>query len=151
MQKFYRAKSFHELKAHWDNVLKEDGFKDIEKEIAGTTVLKTCSMSVFYRRGEKNIEITELVKENRTIYYQILTESIAKEQHFDDESDRLIMERTAEGFKISDISLELKSLGRTKFNRDTIRYIRRRYEHRWKIRQWSQMDMVSRKKKLPIP
>lgn len=145
MQKFYKTKQFNELKQAWDKILENSGFVDIEKEKNGERVLKTCSMSIFYRRGPKNIEITDLIKDHRQSYYQLLAEHVAKELAFEDESDRIIMQRTSEGYKISEISLELKALNKAKFNRDTIRYVRRRYENKWGIKNWKPEQMVSRK------
>ena len=67
------------------------------------------------------------------------------ETEFEDEADRLIMEWTAEGREIKEISIELKKLGMRKSYRNTIRFVRRRYEDKWGIREWKPEEMVSRK------
>lgn len=136
----WRSKEFEALQKEWDERLKETGFEDIEKNIGGERVLKQSS-DYAYRRKEH----TQVYRENKLSYFMLLAEFLAKERNFDDESDRLIMMRTSDGWTIQEISQELKSLGKNKFNRDTIRYIRRRYENRWGIRAWKPEQMVSRK------
>src|SRR5665213_3798234 len=124
------------LQKKWDRILAETGFEDIEKEIGGERVLKQ-SADYAFRRAEH----TETYREAKLTYHSLISEHLHT-SIFDDASDRLIMERTAEGSSIAEISAELKDRGWRKFNRDTIRYIRRRYETRWGIRHWQQRDMA---------
>ncbi len=140
MAKFWRSSEFEALNKEWSQKLTEAGFEDCEKEIAGQRVLKQ-SADYAYRRKE----CTEIYRESKLTYFMLLAEHLTKEKNFDDESDRLIMSWTAEGWTIKEISRELRRLGKIKHNRDTIRYIRRRYENRWGIKNWKTEQMVSRR------
>lgn len=137
------SREFKQLLGEWNKKLEDTGFQDAEKEIAGERVLKQTSDYAFR-------ESVEVIREAKLQYFTILAQKISDEREFDDAWDRLIMERTAEGWSIKEISEELKSLKpgdreRTKHNRDTIRYVRRRYEHRWGIKVWLPHQMQSRK------
>ena len=134
-----RKRDEKELQKKWDRILAETGFEDIEKEIGGERVLKQSADYAFRRK-----EHTEIYREAKLNYHCLISARLHTTQ-FDDASDRLIMERTAEGRSIQEISAELKNLGWRKHNRDTIRYIRRRYETRWGIKSWKEEDCVSRK------
>jgi len=139
MAKFWQTKSFKQLNEAWGKKLKESGFKDAEKN---ERFLKQKA-SYSYRRKY----ITEEMREAKRQYFGLINENIGKELGFHDDSDRFIMEKTGEGWKIREISEALKSAGMKKHNRDTIRYIRRRYENKWGIKNWTQNEMVSRKVK----
>ncbi len=140
MAKFWRSNQFRQLNNEWSEILKNTGFQDAEKEIAGERVLKQSS-DYAYRRSET----VEVVRENKLTYFSLLSEHIAKNPRFDDDSDCLIMTLTAEGHTIREISDELQLKGMRKHNRDTIRYVRRRYEDKWGIKTWTAMEMVSRR------
>lgn len=140
MQKFWRTERFAELNKEWEEKLKEAGFEDAEEQVGGEKRLKQHSAYAYRRQ-----ECTQITRETKLSYFMLLAERVNSERKFDDESDRLIMTRTSEGWTIQEISTELKALGRRKFNRDTIRYIRRRYENRWGIRSWKSEQMVSRR------
>jgi len=143
MSKFWKSRQFKEIAADWDKKLQATGFVDAEKEWNGRRVLKQTADYAYRRR-----ETTELIRETKLNYFLALASHITKERHFADKSDRFIMEKTADGWTIQEISLAMQSLGMRKSNRDTIRYIRRRYEHKWRIREWTPQEMVSRKPKL---
>lgn len=154
MQKFWTSKEFKEKSQIWEKKLNESGFIDAEQGDFDRRILKESSMDPFIKKDEKNCLKTEITEQAKYAYFQILSEWVHKERFFDDELDRLIMERTAEGKTIKEISAELKSLlmdgkKRSKFNRDTIRYVRRRYENKWGIRAWKPEEMTSRKVKTP--
>lgn len=140
MTKFWRSNEFNALNKEWEQRLTEAGFEDCEKEIAGERVLKQSS-DYAYRRQE----CTEVYRESKLTYFMLLAEHLTKERSFEDESDRLIMTWTADGWTIQEISRELQRLGKIKHNRDTIRYIRRRYENKWGIKIWKLEQMVSRR------
>lgn len=152
MAKFWRSPQFVSLKEEWDKKLAATGFEDAEKEINGELALKRVSLSEgkwggVYRHAHGLKGIHE-----KADYFRVLSQKFLQEEQFDDDLDRLIMERTMEGKSIKEISDELKGMlspgqTRSKHNRDTIRYIRRRYENKWGIRIWSQFNMQSRKKK----
>lgn len=141
MPKFWTSRQFRELNHEWNIKLAATGFQDAEKEIAGERVLRQSSDYAYRRK-----ETADVVRENKCTYFMLLAQCIHTELNFEDNYDRLVMERTAEGRSIREISEELKSLlpegrQRGKFNRRTIRYIRRRYEDRWGIKTWSQQQM----------
>ncbi len=135
---------FKQLQKEWNKRLEESGFEDAEKDVGGERALKLPSNCV-YRQ-----ETDEVVRESKLSYFMLLAQKFAEEKEFSDEWDRKIMERTAEGWSIKEISEELRGLvptdrERTKHNRDTIRYVRRRYEHKWGIKVWLPHQMQSRK------
>lgn len=150
----WKSKEFKKLKKEWEQNLKNSGFVDVEKDIGGDRVLKQSSDYAFRRK-----ETTQDVREAKETYFALLSEWVQKESFEDDvysqltlfkelqniSPDRLIMERTAEGKTIQEISREMKLLGLFKHNRDTIRYIRRRYEDKWGIKSWNKEEMVSRR------
>lgn len=149
MRKFWETQSFQRLEKEWHEKLKSAGFKDEEKKIDGDWALKHNS-SCYGRFGNRftalrAIKLDPGQIEQRSTYYLLLSQRLNQNPDFMDESDRIIMQKTAEGWSIREISDELKRLKLTKFNRDTIRYVRRRYEHKWGIRQWMPIQMVSRK------
>jgi hypothetical protein len=132
------------LKDEWDAKLRASGFVDIEKEVNGKLIIaeKDFShgvMAELYRRP------AEVVRSASEEYYRRLSQHCEAEKEFEDDSDKLIMELTSNGHSIKEISDELKKKGLRKHNRDTIRYIRRRYEHKWQIRQHKPHQMTSRR------
>jgi len=142
MRRVWRLSAFEDLKREWEQRLKDDGFQDIEVEKRGERHLK--------RYADAPVHDSKLEPEQvalREAYFDLLRDWCLKEMAFEDASDRIIMERTAAGAQIWEISKELRELGYRKSNRDTIRYVRRRYETKWGIRIWRQADMVSRKPK----
>ena len=147
MAQFWKTKQFKTLERQWEKKLQDAGFKDAEKTVKGERVLITSSVCVYRRR----VEPVEEKRTAATEYFSMLSTLFMKEV-FHDESEKIIMELTAEGKKIKEISDILKERGMKKFNRDTIRYIRRRYEHKWGIKQWAPEQMVSRRvSKRPTP
>lgn len=143
MTKFWKTPKFRLAAAEWEARLKASGFKDAEKTWNGERVLKQTADHAYWRRGT-----SDLVREAKLTYFLALAQHITNERRWSDKSDRFIMERTAEGWTIKEISVAMEKAGLRKSNRDTIRYIRRRYEHRWGIRKWTPQQMVSRKPKL---
>lgn len=136
MVKFWNNKQFKDLANEWEKKLQESGFKDIEKK--GKLKQKA---NYAYRRSY----ITEEMREAKRNYLSLINNHCGSETEFSDESDRFIMEKTGEGWTIREISSALKEKSLRKHNRDTIRYIRRRYENKWGIKNWTQSEMVSRK------
>lgn len=140
--KFWKTSNFKVLAQEWETRLKESGFVDAEKTLGADRILKKSANYAFRRA-----ETTDIIRETKLAYFLALARHITNERHFSDKSDRFIMEKTAEGWTIKEISFAMQSLGLRKSNRDTIRYIRRRYEHRWRMREWTPQQMVSRKPK----
>lgn len=163
MAKFWRSSEFKKLQSEWEEKLRQSGFEDAEKEVGGDRVLKQRADYAYRSSTTATIEAKEE-------YFQLLSSWVRIETQFDGESffqlplplpgvdplelkrnissDRLIMEMTAAGKNIQEISRELKRRRMEKHNRDTIRYIRRRYEDRWGIRRWTREQMVSRRVRL---
>lgn len=156
MAEFWKIKKLDDkLKKEWEKKLKDSGFNDAEKEINGERVLieNTTANSKFGILANYKLA-AEVVRENKAEYFRVLYQKFSEEKSFEDSEDRLIMERTAEGRTIKEISDELKeklsnNRVRSKFNRNTIRYVRRRYENKWGIKKWDQADMMSRQVKKP--
>lgn len=143
--KFWKSSQFDQLKREWEEKLAQSGFRDAERDIGGERVLRQTADYAFRRR-----ETVAVIRECKLTYFTILAQHLAEERNFADEWDRLIMERTAEGKTIKEISEELRAMipqgrARTKHSRDTIRYVRRRYEHKWGIKVWRKEEMQSRK------
>lgn len=147
MAKFWTSRAFKRLNQEWNQKLADVGFDDAEN---AKRFLKEPSNDRFVRRFNGCRRITEITTEASYRYFQAITEFVAKEEEFSDEFDKLIMERTGEGRSIREISEELKNLlpsdrKRSKYDRNTIRYVRRRYEHKWGLKTWKAEQMVSRK------
>lgn len=124
----------------------ERHLKDASDRLHRKERLRNC----IYRKDSKSVELTELVMDTSSRYYQMLSENLHTEKHFDDEFDRVIMEMTADAKSIKEISAVLKKMvpegkQRGKFNRRTIRYVRRRYEKKWGVREWKPEQMTSSK------
>jgi hypothetical protein len=136
--KFWKSKEFEEAQRVWEAKLKESGFKDIEKRLPTGTEQRALNPA---NRDRQEAEAE---------YYRLISLKVSEEELFENEMDRLIMERIAEGKKITEISAELKAKlppgkQRSRHNRRTIRYIRRRYENKWGIRSWKPEQMRPRK------
>lgn len=117
------AETYH----FWQERLKESGFYDFEIE------------------GEKiNARINESDKISKTkqndIFYYSEISAFAQKNKFNNDSYKRIMELRSEGFGISEILRKLLEEN-IKINRETIRYIIRRFEFKWGIRAWTLKEM----------
>jgi hypothetical protein len=129
MAKIYQSRQFLELSREWDTKLQRSGLVDIEETVGGEKVLKQNSANAF--RQASRIE-----RDTRPEYFSMIAECWHKE-NWQCPIDRCIMLGVSEGLKIKDISLLVnKLLGPRKSERKTIRYIIRKYEHKWGIRLW---------------
>lgn len=153
MPKFWKSKEFNALRIEWNKKLEASDFKDAEKDINYTRFLKdpTAGNGGWLHH---HLSANVFVREEKETYYRILSQKFQEEKNFEDEEDRLIMELTVDGKTITEISSIIKARlsdgrKRSKHNRDTIRYIRRRYENKWGIRCWKPEQMTSRKKRIP--
>lgn len=150
MSEFWKTKQFKDLKDIWEKKLESSGFLDAEKDIGDERHLKQTSIATY-----RNNSSYENEKDEKEDYFRILSQKFSEEQDFYDELDKKIMEMTVNGSSIREISdalrLDLKKdQRRSKFNRVTIRFVRRRYENKWGMKVWKPTDMVSRKvKKAP--
>jgi hypothetical protein len=143
--KFWKSPQFEVLEEEWDQKLEDSGFEDQEKKVNGERALKIPTSCLGRTGGVFRHNRSEVKRNSKIEYFALISEWVQRETDYEDESDRLIMERTAEGKRIREISEELQKLGMRKHNRITIRFIRRRYEDRWGIKKWRPVDMVSRK------
>lgn len=126
---------FKKLKALWDAKLNESGFVDIETQTAEPKLIQTST-------GYNSLVYLKASEEVRTATHEYLfqiTSHIEKED-FESESHRIIMIMQSQGFKIKEIVEHLRLLQMPK-NRETIRYIIRRYEQKWGIRGWKQEEL----------
>lgn len=135
-QRMNKKPSFEELEKYWYDRLKKEGFKDIEKKVGNERVLIQRASNV-YRQA------TEVERENKRSYYELISSHVQHEQ-FTDPTDELIMCRRAEGITIKEISAELKKLGE-RCHRQTIRFIIRKYELKWKVRNWNPDQLATKK------
>ncbi len=127
---------FLELQQHWYQKLAEHGFKDIEKLRGEELVLEQTCMA-HLRNGD------ELTNAARTQYFRSLGHAVNDESaEFRNDIDRFILERRAEGVPVKTIGAELEAMGHYR-HRHSIRFIIRRYEVAWGIKQYrpSQLNM----------
>lgn len=142
MAKFWKSPEFEAQKKEWEEKLQESGFEDAETEISGERKLKT------YTAGSWCKITTHVQGEAKLKYFMLIAQFVMEERDFDDENDKFIMEKTSDGWSITEISRELRKFPgrlRGKHNRNTIRHVRRRYETRWGIREWATEQMMPKK------
>jgi len=143
MPKYWKTNEFKRLEAFWDEKLAASGFVDAEKRIGDDRVLSQNSTNV-YRQA------SELARNSKKIYYDLLNECINK-KNLRSKIDQLIMpwhpdapvrlEQMiivwhAEGFKKKEICEQLREIGESR-HRQTVMFIIRKYEHKWKIKKWT--------------
>lgn len=134
--KYWETNSFKALEKDWEEKLKQSGFKDAEETIKGEKLLIQQSSNV-YRQA------VPLIRESKMDYYQLIMVNLADNPP-EDEVELLVMTRLSEGKKIGDISTELATLGE-RCHRQTIRFIKRKYEDQWNIKKWEPHQLRSRK------
>jgi hypothetical protein len=123
--------AFRDLQRTWYRKLKETGFQDLERLVHGEPELSDLS------------QYPRVNHENREEYYRALSYHVANTE-FDSKVDKLILTCHAEGVKAVKICEELALLGplwrrwNNERNRNSVRYIIRRYEREWGLRAWSQ-------------
>lgn len=136
MPKWYETNSFKSLEEFWYERLEKAGFVDAEKKIGNSPVLIQNAPNA-YRQAPP------LVRQHKADYYRMLGECVHQEK-WDDTVDKLVMSRLAEGAKIKQISAELKKK-RMKHHRQTIRFIIRKYEVKWHIKNYKQNQLTSKR------
>lgn len=134
--KFFETKAFRQLAEEWEQKLEESGFIDIEKSVGEGRELRQYSANA-YRQA------ASLVKETRAEYYTLLSERCAREE-FESEIQRYIMQSVAEGARLVEVHRNLLSFN-IPINYETIRFIVRRHEHKWKIRKYTSKQMKKRR------
>ena len=136
MGKFWEDEGFKKIQNEWYKTLNKEGFEDAEKMVGGEMVL-TQRASNAYRQADL------LIRSSKEDYFDLLTRMV-QDQPFDDEVDKLVMTRLSEGISIKEISKELEQLGK-RSHRQTIRFIKRKYENRWGIKTWKKEQMASKR------
>lgn len=121
---------FKKLQKDWYQRLKENGFKDIEKDERLNEPVET----LFRNTDEFLMPLQEE-------YYRLLSQAVNDENTvFKNEADRYILTKYSEGMQIKDIVEDLSKLGMPR-KRLAIRYIIRRYEMKWKIKTYSKKQL----------
>lgn len=139
--KFYETKQFRELETEWDQKLEASGFEDVEKKIGEKRELKRSCTSIAncpdLQRAKK------FVREMRIAYFEKISDCFNREIFL----EHRIMRDYAAGKNRIDIHKELLDEG-FDVEYETIRYIIRRYEYKWGIKNYTARQLNL--KKLPI-
>lgn len=117
--KVHETQEFKKQQEEWYNRLKSEGFKDIE----------ICLNGEFHLMQRSRPTPTD----EKLQYFQALT-YFANNEPFDNKIDEFILIKRADGFKIKDISNEMKQMKLAHYHRESIRYIIRKYEMRWGLK-----------------
>lgn len=133
--KFYEEPKFKELQSKWYGKLKKKNFLDEEKFIGGELRLINHSLPNYI------YNLCPLTREARLRYFILIGQCVSEED-FENDRDRLILLLQSEGTLIRDIVNELQVKGYN-CHRQTVRYIIRKFEHKWKIRTWQKQQMTS--------
>lgn len=119
-----------ELQKHWYKILEESGFEDIERVVGGELVLKQYAAHNLWDSHPLDREMEEE-------YFRIVSHHTNDETTaFRNQVDKMILQMYSDGVKIKDIVQSLETNGVPR-NRASVRYIIRRYEVAWNIKQYS--------------
>ncbi len=132
MPKYWQKMSFKQLEQEWNEKLKESGFIDAEVRVGEERVL-IQQASNSYRQAPR------IVREAKEEYYTIVNQKM-DECPPRDRVERIVMYYVALGAKIKEICNELKETGE-RCHRQTVSFIIRKYEAKWKIRNWTEQDL----------
>lgn len=140
--KYWQKSSFERLRDYWYEKLKEIGFIDAEKTIGECQLLVQNSPNV-YRQAP------QVVVEAKKQYFDLLLKGLLKKQQLgkklrerrQDKIERYIIERRSDGAKIVDIATEIN------WHRQTVRYVIRKYEAKWRIKNWNQEEIAPKWKR----
>lgn len=133
---FWKTKSFKELQKAWYVRLEEEGFQDVELHSGNELFLKRYSFSIVDKRCK---DWPLRCRQLREVYYALLSAKV-HDAVFRNEVDELILVLYANGTKIKIIAEELEKLGKRRC-RNAIRFIIRRYEVAWGIREYTPQQM----------
>lgn len=123
------SEEFKKLQKHWYDLLKEQGFKDIERMANDDCVLMSSSTACYRHHGD---DLLRLAKEE---YYTILTHRTEDDSTmYRSHVDKYIMARHAEGALIKEIVHELREAGNGR-DRKTVGTTIKRYEKSWGLRR----------------
>ncbi len=123
---YWQTPAFKALQQAWYERLEAEGFEDAERDrdLINTTVrdYRFCDF--------------------KTAYYQIMTQKLG-EAIFRNDIERMVLTSYCEGKKVQTICEELRTLCKPpcfrhpRKSRHTIRFIVRRYEAAWGLREWT--------------
>jgi hypothetical protein len=138
-KKFYETLEFKEVSKEWEEILEKGGLPDIEKQLGEQRGLRQNSSNVYRQMDPVRRQAKEL-------YFQQLGKCLHS-ACFDENVDRVVMVLRARGSKIIEICEALAKLDMARC-RGIVRFIIRKYEHKWGIRNWKphQLDYQWRKK-----
>lgn len=125
---FWKTPDFKSLQRAWYARLEREGFRDAEEIVGGEYVLKQIAAHPYRGMGHLAIQTKEA-------YYRLLGLQV-QTGDFASEVDRLILTMFADGRRIKHIVEALHNLG-TPRARNTIRFIIRKYEMRWGLREYT--------------
>jgi hypothetical protein len=130
---------FKKLQKQWYEKLKETGFKDIESQGQTST--------------HGSPKLNEVLKKTLEDYWTLIRHKVCDDlTTYRNEIDKYVLNRYAEGAKLTIIARELKNK-KTPRHRQTIRDIIRRYEMIWQIRSYTPSQLgfrqSNKKKKNP--
>lgn len=130
--RFWQKPEFKALQRDWYNKLEELGHIDEEWLLEnGELHLKANPVS----RGR----LTSLQIKNGLNYFTALWEKIGAEL-FESDVDRIILELYGGGARIKEIEEYLANRDQRRA-RNTIRFIIRKYEHKWEIKQYTRKQL----------
>lgn len=128
---YWKSEHFKALQKEWYRRAADSGFDDHESVIEGEYELKDLRP---YRSHEG-----ELRKIRDIPYYDKLTD-LVNAHNFSDEVHKIVLTLCSQGKRIKFICLELKKMG-TPRTREAIRFIIRKYEMLWGIKQYSKKQL----------
>ena len=139
-----------ELADYWTMILEASGLDDAEHIKHGEVVLKQPQSMITPKALALKVSGDKLYKKDG-VFKQVGSsdawssekaqlddqfKACIKNEDWKDPVDKLVMIRHVQGKLIKDISQELKDRGYNKNHRQTIRFIIRKYELKWKIKNW---------------
>jgi hypothetical protein len=131
---------FGKLQDEWYSRLEEDGFKDIERKPDKNIRFAGKNGGLL---NEGNLDHLNRIDTIRC-YFAIIHEYAFDETAvFKSEMHKYILQRYAEGARLCDIVRELTKLGMPR-DRKAIKFIIRRYEMEWKIKNYTPKQLGKR-------
>lgn len=125
-----------ELKKEWDKKLKDSGFKDIEVEVNGNRCLRQRAIPSLSKAARETFK-------QKAEYYLTISKKFVR-QKFPNDLELMVMNHHADGKKIKEIQELLLDYGFKK-HRTTITFIIRRWQKRWRLKNWTPKQMNLKK------
>lgn len=125
---FWKSSNFKALQKSWYRRLEEEGFQDAEEIIGEEFVLKQTASHPY--RG-----LNEVERSSKEDYFRLLAQ-YAQHEPFKRTLDKYILGMRSQGWQIVSICKFLEVAGMAR-ERKTVRYIIRKYEMKWGIREYT--------------